>query len=249
MCGFLQLADAGVGLRRTRTRRRRSAGRRREREKEDGPLHRMSAYTMRARSCVAGNQRRIPRRGPTRKMEPATTTRSPGAHAAAPQRADRDRLDARRGRPTRPPHRASSRGGIARGESAVVQITRPISGSSGARMPRDVLVPHRPEDQRRRRCQPRHGGKTPARARRPGCAPRPAARPRRASVRCSSRAGHRAVGQPGANRRRPRPRTRASSTRLEQAHRNCGVVDLMPSGERKRHAVAARALPIAGPLS
>ena len=160
-CGFLQFemsASACADAEDAAPRRTKEEG---EREEESGPQHRMiAAHDARAlvigmRPALGGrrvsfeNQRRIPRSGPTRKIEPATTTRQPGRQAACNAAAG-SAIDSMLGRPADIARAtsASSDAGRARGDAAVVQITRSNSGSERRQDALDVLVLHRAEDER-----------------------------------------------------------------------------------------------------
>ena len=150
-----------------------------------------------------------------------------GDHDARPRQARardrRGRIARRPRRASRPrgPRRASASSGAgmrARRLGAVVQTTRRTRGASGAQHAGDVLVPHRAEHQRHApssRCSLQVGRR--ARARRPGCAPRRAARrpPRHVQPSRGAPASARARQAAARPRRRTR-RTPTASTLVEQ---------------------------------
>ena len=178
---------------------------------------------------------------PERSSRPRPPVRQAGTPSAAPP-PDRRSLPSRRLRRDRARQRRRARRRSAPAASRRRRADRRApTGQERRQDAGDVLVPHRAEDERRSPCRSRsHAGRPPARGRRPGCARHRAAHPRRASVdaRAAPAIGH--ASSPSRDRG-VRDLDPERVELLEQAHRDRGVVDLMPPAEREPHARRADA--------
>ena len=169
-------------------------------------------------------------------MEPAATTGRPRRRARARARRAGSAIASTgiRGRPRGAIAASSSRAASARGLGRRRAHDEPPRRLAQQRLEHasDVLVAHRPEDQRDVRPARSPADRRQRARRRPGCVPRRAGRRVAASVECSSRPGQ-ALRQSVANRLVRRP-ARRSRQLLQHRDRDGGVCRADGSLERQR---------------
>ena len=227
-CATVSLADgvveAGDAPARRRCARAATAERAAERQQDRGSRALVGTMSISARRVARSVSRRRSRfrTSPSRKIDPATTIarRRSARRRRAPRAATATTSTGSAGAIARASS-ASAAGSAERGvRRARDDRARRRRAAARASMPRDVLVAHGGEHERRPSAPTSRRGRTPAPRRRPDCARRrAAARGRPAKRRTSSRPGHDTSRRGRATIASARHRDAARVERLEQRAR------------------------------